>query len=229
MSPKLDHLNILGNGSGIRLGDTLEDFGHITQVVCVVGLGRRGSEPLNDLLIGLDRCCHDTILLALDTSAVLELSLRHEHPIHDTTKDGLERCIRVWLNINHIEMAHVTVSDRLLTTRRLHSGTESNADSLAELLLAVELIPALVVHPLAKKLDGRLGSILLLLRHVKIINEDDGTLSSLGSVDTLTPSVHVAINDVLGLIGRCLGREGETEEGPVFVLELGVELLHHGD
>lgn len=123
-------------------------------------------------------------------------------------------------------MADVAVRNRLLTTRRLHSCAERDTDELAEFFISYELIPALVVHPLAKQFDGRLCIVLLLLRHVEVIDEDDRALAEFGAPYTLTTSIHISIDDVLGLVGRGLGREGQAQESPLVVLEAFIKLAH---
>ena len=126
-------------------------------------------------------------------------------------------------------MTDVPICDGFLATRWLHSSTESDTHSFAEFLLTVELIPAFIVHPLPEKLNGRLGTILFLFRHIEVINEENGVLSKFWTPNTLTTSVHAAIDDTLGLVCRSLGREGKTQECPIFILEALVQLIDDGD
>lgn len=67
VSPQLDQVVVFGDGSWVRLGDTLEDLGHITQIVSVMRLGWGGSESLTGLLIGGDGSTNHAVLLTLDT------------------------------------------------------------------------------------------------------------------------------------------------------------------
>lgn len=53
-------------------------------------LGWCGSETLLDLLVRLDSGQDHVFFAALDTSTVLILGLRHEHPVHDATEDRFE-------------------------------------------------------------------------------------------------------------------------------------------
>ena len=188
-------------------------------------LCRSGAEPLLDLLVRLNGGDNHAILAALDANAVLVFSLRHEHPVHHIAEDSLERVITVRLNIDYVVVTDVAVSDRLLTARRLHGCTESDANELAEIFFANQFIPALVVHPLTEELDGRLSTVLLFLGHVEVIDKDDSILAEFGTPDTLTAPIHATIDDVLGLVGGGLGREGEAEEGAVLVLEVIIQLL----
>lgn len=47
-----------------------------------------------------------------------------------------------------------------------------------------------MVHPLAQKLDGRLGTVRLQQRHVKVVNEEDKVLSQRRTENTLPPGTH---------------------------------------
>ena len=124
-------------------------------------------------------------------------------------------------------MADVSHGDHILTSSgRSHSCNKCEISNLAEVLLVAEnFIPALVVHPLTEELDGRLSTVLLFLGHVEVIDKDDSILAEFGTPDTLTAPIHAAIDDVLGLVGGGLGREGEAKEGPVLVLEVIIQLL----
>lgn len=126
-------------------------------------------------------------------------------------------------------MTNVSICNILLAIRGLHSGTESDSYRLAELFFTIKIVPALVVHPLAEKLNRGLSTVFLLLRHIEVINEENGMLSELGSVDTLTTLVHEAINDTLGLVSRGLGRKCKTQECPFIILETIVKLIQHGN
>ena len=126
-------------------------------------------------------------------------------------------------------MADVAIRDSLLTARGLHGCTERDANELSEFFVSAQLIPALVVHPLAKQLNRRLRAIALFLWHVEVIDEDDGVLAKFWAIDSFTTSIHVSIDDILGLIGRGLGREGQAQERPIFVLEVIIQLAHNRD
>lgn len=74
------------------------------------------------------------------------------------------------------------------TTRRTHRGTEDDVlNDHERLLLLRVVIPSTVILPLSDELDRWLGTVGLLLGHVQIINEDDESLSSGWSIDTLAP------------------------------------------
>jgi hypothetical protein len=74
MGPEFDCRGLVSVSAGIRFRDALEDLRHITQVVCVMGLGRCRAESLLNLLIRLDRGHYDIVLLRLDRRSVLGLS-----------------------------------------------------------------------------------------------------------------------------------------------------------
>lgn len=101
-------------------------------------------------------------------------------------------------------MSNVSICNSLLATRGLHGSTENDGNSVTEILFSIELVPTAVIHPLAKEFNRGLGSVLLFLGHVEVINENDGLLSKLWSIHSFTPSIHVSIDDILGLVGRGL-------------------------
>lgn len=68
-----------------------------------------------------------------------------------------------------------------------------------------------MINILSEQFNRRLGSIDLLLWHVQIINEDNGLLAHLWSEHSLPSLVKAGHDDVLSLIGTCLG--GEIDEG----------------
>ena len=74
MGPEFDCRGLVSVSAWIRLRDALEDLRHITQVVCVMGLGRCRAESLLNLLIRLDRSHYDILLLRFDRRSVLDLS-----------------------------------------------------------------------------------------------------------------------------------------------------------
>ena len=57
--------------------------------------------------------------------------------------------------------------------------------------------PALVVHELAQQLDWRLRAVRLDLRHVQVIDEDDGALAHRRPKHAAPPLVKLPVNDVL--------------------------------
>eukprot|EP00962_Isochrysis_galbana_P011308 scaffold3166_cov111-Isochrysis_galbana.AAC.7 len=87
-------------------------------------------------------------------------------------------------------MPHVTRGDGVAATpRRAHGTHKGEVDQLTEgVLLAVE--PAVMVHPLAQQLDGRLGAVHLECGHVEIVHKNDGTLAEGWPKDALAPLVH---------------------------------------
>lgn len=58
-----------------------------------------------------------------------------------------------------------------------------------------------MVHELADELDGGLGPVLLALRHVEVVDEDDELAADGGPVDPLPPTVELGEDQVLGLVG----------------------------
>jgi len=104
-------------------------------------------------------------------------------------------------------MADVALRDAsAATTGRAHSRDELHVHDLVERqFLAV--VPAFVVHPLAQDLNRWLGAICLLGRHVEVVHEDDALRVQRWAVHTLAAPVHLAVNDVLRLVGAGLSTE----------------------
>jgi len=58
-----------------------------------------------------------------------------------------------------------------------------------------------MIQELSEELEWRLSTILLLLGHIEIINEDDELLSNWRTIDAFSPLLKFFIEVVLGLIG----------------------------
>jgi hypothetical protein len=67
------------------------------------------------------------------------------------------------------------------------------------------IIPSLVVHPLSKDFNWWLCTILFLLWHVQIINEDDESLTCWWAINTFSSFFDFRINCILCLIFSSLG------------------------
>mmetsp|Transcript_20678 Transcript_20678/g.31621 ORF Transcript_20678/g.31621 Transcript_20678/m.31621 type:complete len:466 (-) Transcript_20678:2095-3492(-) len=225
--PQLDHVVFVGDSLGIRLGDALEDLADISQVVSVMRLGRSRLELAHGLHVDEDGLGNQRVLQALHRLREGRLALRSEQPIHDVRENELQTVIRVGFDVQDVEMANVPLRDRVAAvSRRTHSGSKPHISQLSEFpLRGVDIVPSGIVHPLSEQLDRRLGSELLLLRHVEVINEDNSLLAVLRTVDTLSLLLHLAIDDAFCLVGRGLGREAERVVGPLLVVEV---FLEHG-
>ena len=139
----------------------------------------------------------------------------------------LKRIVRVWCHIEHVEMAHISMRYSISSNRWEHGSSKCGVDCLSEFLLnSVDIIPSLVVHPLAKKLNWWLSTILLFHRHVEIVNKDNAFFSKWWAINTLSLFLHLSINDHLCLLRCCLRREGKTYISVVFILEFCCHLIH---
>ena len=67
------------------------------------------------------------------------------------------------------------------------------------MLSVLAVIPATLVDKLSQDLNGRLCTIILFLRHVEIIDEDNATHSKFGTEVVFASLVNLIINDVLYL------------------------------
>ena len=110
-------------------------------------------------------------------------------------------------------MAQNTRSDeRPTSTWRTHGSDEDGVYNFFEwFLLVFVLIPSSLVEVLPQQLYGRLGSVLLLGRHVKVVDKQDAMLLRLRTVLSLTNLVQLAVDDILSLHGRSLGGESKLD------------------
>ena len=123
-------------------------------------------------------------------------------------------------------MAHISVGDWITTDARwAHRSAESDVLDLFKLLVCLDVVPSTVVHPLTKQFNWRLGTVLLLLWHVEIINKDDKLLARGWTKAALLSSAHFTINNILGLIGRGLGGESQADIIVAFVAKVLFEFL----
>ena len=95
---------------------------------------------------------------------------------------------------------------------------------------ALSVVEPIVVDQLAKQLDGRLGTVDLLLRHVDVVDEDDALRIALHAPDLLTLSHKLSFN--VGLGASALSLRGEVEldrydRGTVVGTQVLYELLHY--
>jgi hypothetical protein len=72
----------------------------------------------------------------------------------------------------------------------------------------LEVVPTLLVHHLTEDLNWGLGSILLNLGHIQVINEYDSLLIKFWTKDTCSSLLKLAIDNVLHLV--TLGLSGES-------------------
>jgi hypothetical protein len=92
-------------------------------------------------------------------------------------------------------------------TRRTHGAKKANVDELPERADFLTIVPPSVVHVLSDELEWGLRPVLLLHRHVEIVNEHDGLLAYTWSVHSLATLVKLRIDHVLRLIRARLGRK----------------------
>lgn len=98
-------------------------------------------------------------------------------------------------------------------------------------LLCFEIIPTAVVHPLAEKFNGGLGAVLLLLRHVEIVDKDDNLVSAFFGPVLAFPaaSADLAVDETLDLVGIGLSGEASAEESVVCIVIVEGQLIGHID
>ena len=76
--------------------------------------------------------------------------------------------------------------------------------------LFLSVIPEAIIHPLSDELQRWLGPKEILRGHVKVVHEGKELFASNGHVDPFGPLLHLALNDLLDIVGR--GLQIMTEE-----------------
>ena len=96
------------------------------------------------------------------------------------------------------------------TARWAHGGYELHVHQVPERQLS-PVVPAAVIHKLPQQLNRRLGAVLLNLRHVQVVHEDNHLLARGRAERPFLALVQLAVDDVLGHVSRRLS--GKVHEG----------------
>jgi len=230
VAPQLDEVvaEPVALEGGLR--DSLEDLAYVPHVVEVVRLGGYRQQ----LLAALDRVVQfyrasDDVRGEEEDLARRSNGLALEVPVEEATIDRLETLLYEGLNVKKDEVAEKSHRHGVPSTGRRHHGRDED-DVLEELhFLAVEVVPAAGIHPLAEQLDGRLRTKLLFRRHVQIIDEDDNGLPALLRAKAALPQsgAELVLDQALDLVRACLTAEGLLDVAVNLVLEALVELRDH--
>mmetsp|Transcript_74194 Transcript_74194/g.176947 ORF Transcript_74194/g.176947 Transcript_74194/m.176947 type:complete len:217 (-) Transcript_74194:647-1297(-) len=199
------------------------DLRQIAEVERVVALCRGGQHCRRHVLVKLYRGSHHCVR---HTGHSPRKSA--QEPLHDGLENPLKALLLERSNEDEVEVPLKPASqERPSSTRRAHCTDENQVHQVSE-LCGLSLIPALSVHPLAEQLNRWLSTILLLGRHVQIIDEQQALLAKRRSIGALLSLVKLAINDVLRLVRVGLGTERKRDHCVlVFVKPLQQLLLNH--
>mmetsp|Transcript_8712 Transcript_8712/g.14814 ORF Transcript_8712/g.14814 Transcript_8712/m.14814 type:complete len:985 (-) Transcript_8712:5078-8032(-) len=185
----------------------LEYLGQVTQIERVVTLGRRGQQRAGDVVVDRDRSQHGGLRKLLDRCS----EALGQAPVDDGAEDTSKGLVAEVHEVDHIEVSHIALRDaRAASTGGTHCGAELNVHQAAELVFFA-VIPALVVHPLAQNLNGRLGTIFFLGGHIEIIHEHDSGHAQWRANHTLAALVQLGVDEILGLVGAGLGGEVQRD------------------
>ena len=115
---------------------------------------------------------------------------------------------------------------RLATTWWAHSTDEHGVHEGTERMLVIlQIVPATLIEHLAEDLNGGLCAVLLNLRHVEIIDEDDDLLAHAGTEYTSSALLKLVVNDFLNLVAA--GLSGETDLNELILgFIFSVQLVH---
>ena len=190
------------------------DAREVAQVEYVVGLCGRGQQIGGGLLVNVERGLDDVVA---DGEVVGGVLLLLEVGADEGGEDARHRLVVELVDGDEIEVAREASRDRIAAAaRRSHGRDELNVleDEAARVLA---IVPVAVVHVHAEELDGRLSAVLLALRHVHVVHEEDRLAHHGRTEDALAPLVQARHEYVLHLVGARLRREVD-EKGHVLVL-----------
>jgi len=136
--------------------------------------------------------------------------------VHDSGEDTSHGLITKLIDRDKVEMARKSRRDGIPATAwRSHRCHELNVlqKERGGVLL---IVPVAVVNVHAKQLNGRLCTILLHLRHIHVIHKEHSLFHHRRAEHSLPSLVQPRHEDLLHLVGRCLGTEVD-EEGHVLL------------
>mmetsp|Transcript_74192 Transcript_74192/g.176934 ORF Transcript_74192/g.176934 Transcript_74192/m.176934 type:complete len:776 (-) Transcript_74192:1206-3533(-) len=210
------------HGLLVAPADAQMDLGQVPEVEGVVTLGGRRQHFGRHVLVELDRGLHHCVGGSRHSSGKFP-----EEPLHDALEDPLQTLLLKGCDENQVEVALVAARQKgPACTRRAHGANEDQVHQVPE-LGALPIVPTTGVHPLPQQLDGRLRVVLLLGRHVHVVDEQEALLSKGWAIRSLLALVQLAIDDILRLVCRRLRAEGERDDCiPLFVEALQQFLLN---
>mmetsp|Transcript_24992 Transcript_24992/g.71841 ORF Transcript_24992/g.71841 Transcript_24992/m.71841 type:complete len:543 (-) Transcript_24992:316-1944(-) len=225
-----DPLDLVAPASGHRQGvirllgaeaaQAQEHLPNVPQVEQVVRLRRRGQQVFQGLLEHRDRRGDHARKQSLDLFVE-----RREEVRADGLEDMGDRRLRQVRVRCCAVVALQSLGDEGATASRRSHGRHHDDVHDVELheLLAIE--PPAVIMPLPDELDGRLRPIVLLQGHVQVVDEQQAALAERRPIGALSPFVHLAIDDVLRLVGACLCAERNGDRHELVLVEVLHQLL----
>lgn len=203
MGPKLDEITLSQERFVCCFGDSLENFREISQVIDIMRLRWRRKQFFGSLDLRVEfNSGVDNVILEIGDSLGQSLRQVGEVPLEDSAEDLDERFSIEWLDIHQVEVPNVTHRHNVSTTDgRKHGCDKVDAAKVLE-LFGLEIVPTSVVHPLSQQFNRRLSAVLLLLRHVEIIDEDNNLITSFFRpiLPLSSTRANLAINKTLNLI-----------------------------
>lgn len=192
---------------GGNKGDSLEYLGEIPDIEQIVRLLGGGEEAPLDPLVHL-QSEPDNSRKKL-SNMILETSLE----ILQNRSEYFDRAFLVEDSIGKdLEMSDESLGDLVSAG----PGRDQTAQDMNILYLDVFIVhlfdpDVAVVQILSEQLDGRLGSVDLLGRHIDFIDEEDCLFAVGGPEDAFPSLIYLAEDSVNYLVSTGLGREGHLE------------------
>eukprot|EP00982_Pelagococcus_subviridis_P004764 29337-Pelagococcus_subviridis.AAC.9 len=178
-------------------GHALPHLGYVAHVVRVVRLGRRRQKLSLDRVVNLQRRLDERRRLPHDLGRELRAV---SPPLHDRGVHARERRVVEIAHGYRVEVAKQTRGDRVPPAAgRTHRRGELNVHELAHDELA-SVVPPAVIHELPQEFYRRLRAVLLELRHVQVVDEDDRFRPERRAEDAFASLVELPVDDVLDLV-----------------------------
>mmetsp|Transcript_23989 Transcript_23989/g.77974 ORF Transcript_23989/g.77974 Transcript_23989/m.77974 type:complete len:397 (-) Transcript_23989:780-1970(-) len=208
----------------LRVGaeQALEDASEIAEVEGVVALGRGWEQVRAHNVVHLHRGGGD----GADNAREIGRELLRNRRVQNCGEDELRGLVRHVGKPEEVEVAQKAVGDRVAAAPgRAHATDELDVHNLAEGARRTPLVPTLVVHPLTQQLDRRLRKVFLTHRHIHIVDEHDILFAGRRTEDALAALVHLAIDEVLRLVGGGARGKGD-KDGHDLLRHPVLELVH---
>jgi hypothetical protein len=117
-------------------------------------------------------------------------------------------------------------NERFTTTWSSHGSNKHSIDNISEWMLRVfSVVPASLVNELSKDFDWWLSTIVLLLRHVQVVNKDNASHSKSRTKVIFPSLIKFVVNNVLDLVAVSLSGESHLNDQELFSWQLNVQDL----
>ena len=199
MDDQPDYLRVAGQLLRLDDLDALEDPVEVPDIEQVVGLVGGGLHGLEDVDVDVDdqlgRAVQDTEHVRVLVVVGLDV------PVHVLLVYPIEGVLVGVDGVVHVEVAQQSRADQVPASPCwAHCRHYLGVDDLDHPPLLV--VPAFVVHELPQQLNGRLGPVRIVRRHVQVVYKEQALLAEPWPIDAFPSLLEPQVDDVLGLKSR---------------------------